>query len=238
MNDYRFFMNAELRFILRGWAGVSQRTIDDIAAFCERKGISTTRWSISPDLWEIYSTRLTVKQEGDTISLHKQEYARRNDFLGHLFVLIVLALFLAGGIYGIVSTGFNTKESILMALVCLILPFATYEVYQRSQKTAAENKFKKELKITSGNLSFFREDQEVLSGAVEGINLYWGPGFDAGDDPDLTLDVVLAGKKVVRIDQDGDHRELFLLADTLQTQTGVGMNVMRKNPPEIYTQAL
>ncbi|MEO0877445.1 MAG: hypothetical protein AAFY48_22830, partial [Bacteroidota bacterium] len=75
----------------------------------------------------------------------------------------------------------------------------------------------------------------LLGSSLQSINFYWQDGESS---PKVTLDLLLNGGKTIRLDNNGDYRELFLIGATIQERTGVAMHIMQSNSPFFYTHAL
>ncbi|MEL6971519.1 MAG: hypothetical protein AAFZ63_21785 [Bacteroidota bacterium] len=240
MNNYRFFSNPELRFILRGWAGVSQRSIEDIQEYCQRNRINTTRWTESEEMWQVELSipRLAQEQAENTLSVYKLRAAKRADQFGLIFFIGALALLFCIAIYTYINGSPDNLGPVGTLTTCCFLFFLGRQLYIQLKRARAENDIDKRIIITDTQLSFQKDGRIRLTGEIAKIKFYWQEGFDASSQPDITLDLVLKNQETIRIDKDSCRKELFLLADTLQEQTGIKMQVMLKSPPLSYTQAL
>lgn len=235
MNNYQFFRNPELRFILRGWAGVSQRSIEDIETYCLRKRINTSKWTESAEMWNAREPRLKLENTSGALSLTKLRSAKSSDEISLMFLLIGLVIPLLASIYYYFFTTANKLGPVLTLISCSILVFLIYKVFERLGEIKKENIPQKELIIRDTTISLRVDNEGLLGSSLQSINFYWQDGESS---PKVTLDLLLNGGKTIRLDNNGDYRELFLIGDTIQERTGVAMHIMQSNSPFFYTHAL
>lgn len=71
----------------------------------------------------------------------------------------------------------------------------------------------KEVVISDQIIVFKLLKKVVFSGILKSIEFYWIEGWEVGDLLDVILDLVLDKGDIIRIDEGGGYKELFLLSD-------------------------
>lgn len=238
MNNYGLFSKYELRYLAKGWANISEKTHKDILAFCKDRGMDIHKLTVSQEEWEDSGQRIKVVEDKEAITIIKQDRAKKADIRADIAILIMILVLFIGVSIDVLKNGFEDYNVILAILFFSLLLFMAWVSYKKIGRQKADNEMLKEVVISDQTIAFKLSKKVVFSGALKSIELYWTEGWEAGDLPDVTLDLVLDKGDIIRIDEGGGYKELFLLSDKLQDYTKSQMSLQEGKPPSSINQRL
>lgn len=224
--EFSLFRRSELVYLTNRQSGISKATREVIRAYCENNKISLDRHSISREEWYNELRRLDLKLIAEEIHLSKKLSAKRFDFFTYIFAIVGITSIIIFMVDETSKASIQNPLPYSYLFACIFLGFMLFNLVRRLKTKRNDLKSQLKLIIIKNNVTYELENRlKVQDSAIKSIHYYWEDTSDTGPGP-ITLEIKLNNHKIVRIDQDGNYKELFEVADKISELTGVKFDVI------------
>lgn len=231
MSNFSVFRRNELKYLTSKTSTISEVTKAEIRAYCQENEIDLDNPSRFAVEWFQDENRIITIELENELRLEKTRQAKQAAVVKYILALIVVAIILFFLFRELFGSGDSGTSPVFLWLGLGILLYFLFGIIKELQTKRVNLYAQKQILLNGNNLSFeYDNDTKEPGGPVTVIRYYW---YDDSEDsrPFGALELKLDNGQLVRIDQDGYHRELFTLADKIRVVTGAPLVVNRGKPP-------
>lgn len=230
MSDFSVFRRNELKYLASKVSTISEVTKAEIRAYCLENKIGLDDPSLFAVEWFQDENRIITIELENELRLEKTRQAKQAAVIKYVIALIAVAVILFFLFRDLFGSGDSGTSPVFLWLGLGITIYLLFGIIKELQSKRANLYAQKRILLNGNNLSFeYDNDTKEPGGPVTVIRYYW---YDDSEDngPFGALELKLENGQLVRIDQDGYHRELFTLADKIRVVTGAPLVVNRGKP--------
>lgn len=235
MSQFNLFSRTELSFLVSSKSKLSETTKAEIKAYCEAENIKKDGSRIFPEDWYKDHIRINIVEQEGALRLAKTSQAQKTDFNLYLLALVVIVLLLSFAIYTLITKDQSKADFGWLLLSTCVMVYILYAAFKEVNIRRAALGSHRALLLERNNITYlYNHAPQVQGDVLSTIRFYWERDYES-DNIEATLEVQLESKQIIRIDEDGDYRELFTLADQIRTLTGARLLITNRRPPQHTT---